>query len=152
VDPDHRLVAAEWEPQWEQALRALKAGHETARVQALEPRAELCVARAPTLRSALAQVGQRLPAIWDTGVLSRAQKQALLCGLIDNVVIHRPVPDRIHTRIVWRGGDTTSFDIPIAVGALQRLTCAPQLGDQVLAGHAAGKCDAEIAQRLTEQG
>jgi hypothetical protein len=71
-----------------------------ARVQKLEQRAEISVALAPTLRAALADLGHRLPAIWDTGVLSRAQKKALHRCLIDKVVIHRPVPDRIHTRIV----------------------------------------------------
>jgi DNA invertase Pin-like site-specific DNA recombinase len=46
VDPDHRLVAAELEQQWEQALRALKAAHETACAQEQEQQAELSVALA----------------------------------------------------------------------------------------------------------
>ncbi len=154
VDPDHRLVAAELEQQWEQALRALKAAEETARLQELQTDGASVVSAVldPSLRAALRDLGQRLPTIWETGVLSRAQKKALLGCLIDKVVIHRPVPDCIHTRIVWRGGDTTSFDIPIAVGSLNRLTCAHDLEEHVRAGHAAGDSDAEMAQRLTEQG
>jgi hypothetical protein len=151
VDPDNRLVAAELEQQWELALRTLKAAEETARLQEVHNDGASVVLD-PTLRSALADVGQRLPTIWETGVLSRAQKTALLRCLIDKVVIHRPVPDCIHTRIVWRGGDTTSFDIPVAVGSLTRLTCARELGERICALHAAGACDATIAQRLTEQG
>jgi DNA invertase Pin-like site-specific DNA recombinase len=153
VDPDNRLVAAELEQQWESALRALKVAEEMARLQALEREQErTAFPLDPSVRTALADLGKQLPTIWDTGVLSWAQKKALLRCLIDKVVIHRPVPDHVHTRIVWRGGDTTTFDVPIAVGALGRLTCASALIQQTLALHAAGLRDAEIARRLTEEG
>jgi DNA invertase Pin-like site-specific DNA recombinase len=151
VDPDNRLVAAELEQRWEQALRVLKEAEEMARRQELQQKRE-SFPLDPSLRAALGDLGQRLPAIWDTGVLSQAQKKALLRCLIDKVVIHRPVPDRIHTRIVWRGGDTTSFDIPIAVGSLQRLSCAGELTEHTRALHAAGLSDVQIAQRLTALG
>ena len=72
--------------------------------------------------------------------------------LIDKVVIHRPVPDHVHTRIVWRGGETTVLDIPLAVGSLDRLSRASELVDHSLALHAAGLSDTQIAERLTEQG
>ena len=151
VDPDNRLVAAELEYQWEQALRALKEAEDMARLQEVQ-QAQASIPLDPAVRAALVDLGQRLPTLWDTGVLSRAQQKGLLRCLIDKVVIHRSVPDRIHTRIVWRGGDTTTFDIPIAVGSLDRLTCARELEEQILVLHAAGVRDAEIAQRLTEQG
>jgi hypothetical protein len=151
VDPDNRLVAAELEQRWELALRAVKQAEETA-VQVQDATARAPVALDPSVRAALVDLGQHLPTLWDAGVLSRAQKKALLRCLIDKVVLHRSVPDSIHARIVWRGGDTSTFEIPIAVGSLDRLTCAHELEEHVLAGHAAGATDAEIAQRLTEHG
>jgi hypothetical protein len=151
VDPDNRLVAAELESRWEQALRALKAAQELAQLHQLQQDQEP-VPLDPTLRAALVDLGQQLPTIWERGVLSRAQKKALLRCLIDKVVIHRPVPDHVHTRIVWRGGETTVVDIPLSVGSLDRLSSAGELVDRSLALHAAGLSDAQIAEHLTEQG
>jgi DNA invertase Pin-like site-specific DNA recombinase len=151
VDPDNRLVAAELEQRWEQALRALEAAEEQTRLQQLQQDQE-SVPLDPTLRAALMDLGQRLPTIWETGVLNRAQKKALLRCLIDKVVIHRPEPDHVHTRIVWRGGETTVLDIPLAVGSLDRLSSASELVERSLALHATGLRDDQIAERLTEQG
>src|SRR5262249_46765043 len=148
VDPDNRLVAAELESRWEQALRALKAAQEVSEVVRLQ-REQESVPLAPALRAALVDLGQRLPAIWETGLLSRTQKKTLLRCLIDKVVIHRPVPDHVHTRIVWRGGETTVLDIPLAVGSLDRLSNARELVDRSLTLHAAGLSDEEIARQLT---
>jgi len=106
----------------------------------------------PALRAALVDLGQRLPTIWESSLLSRAQKKALLRCLIDKVVIHRPLPDHVHTRIVWRGGETTSFDIPIPVDSLDHVSCAGELVARTLALHAAGLSDGDIAERLTEHG
>ena len=151
VDPDNRLVAAELEQRWEQALRALKAAQELAQLQQLQQEQE-CVPLDPTLRAALLDLGQQLPTIWEGGLLSRAQKKALLRCLIDKVVIHRPLPDHVHTRIVWRGGETTVVDIPLSVGSLDRLSSASELVGRSLTLHAAGLSDGKIAERLTEQG
>jgi hypothetical protein len=151
VDPDNRLVAAELEQRWEQALRARKSAEELAHLHQLQQEQE-SVPLDPTLRAALVDLGQQLPTIWEGGVLSRTQKKALLRCLINKVVIHRPVPDHVHTRIVWRGGETTVVDIPLSVGSLDRLSSAGELVDRSLALHAAGLSDAQIAERLTVQG
>ena len=71
VDPDNRLVAAELEQRWEQALRALKAAQELAQLHQLQQEHE-SVPLDPALRAALVDLGQRLPTIWETGVLNRA--------------------------------------------------------------------------------
>ena len=62
----------------------------------------------PTLQAAFRAVGQKLPELWATDVLSQPQRKALLRCLIDKVVIQRARRDQIHTRIVWRGGETTT--------------------------------------------
>ena len=106
VDPDNRLVAAELEQRWEQALRALKAAEEQA--QAHRPSRNTSPCLLTRSAAALLDLGQQLPTIWESDVLSRAQKKPLLRCLIDKVVVHRPLPDHVHTRIVWRGGETTT--------------------------------------------
>jgi hypothetical protein len=151
VDPAHRHVAAELEHAWELALQALKQAEaaEAQRAQASTPPAE---ALPPELQAAFRAIGQKLPELWSRDVLSQAQRKALLRCLIDKVVIQRARRDQIHTRIVWRGGETTTFDVPVAVGALRDLPTAHEMAQQIRVLFAEGKSDAAMAQQLTQQG
>src|SRR5881392_1797340 len=80
------------------------------------------------------------------------QRKALLRCLIDKVVIQRARRDQIHTRIVWRGGETTTFEVPVAVGALTDLPTAHEMAEQIRVLFAAGTSDDEIARQLTQHG
>lgn len=150
VDPDNRLVAVELERRWEAALRALHQA-ETAGLQApLAP--DSAQALPPELERAFTALGQKLPELWSTPLLSQAQKKALLRCLIDKVVVHRHRRDRVHTRIVWKGGETTTVDLPIPVGSLAELGNAAALEGHILALARQGLDDATIAARLTAAG
>ena len=85
-------------------------------------------------------------------MLLQPQRKALLRCLIDKVVIQRARRDQIHTRIVWRGGETTTFDVPIAVRALRDLPTAHEMAQQIRVLFAEGKSDEAMAQQLTQQG
>jgi len=150
VDPDNRLVAGELERRWEQALRQLKQAQELPQEESSvnQPASIL----SPTLRAALADLGKKLPDIWNTGVLSREHQKALLRCLIDKVVVHRPVHDRVRVRIVWRGGATTTTDIPVAIGSFEGLAAAQELEEKILALVSEGHSDQKIAQAVTAQG
>jgi hypothetical protein len=78
-------------------------------------------ALSPTLQAAFHAIGHKLPELWPTDVLSQVQRQALLRCLIDKVVLQRARRDQMHTRIVWHGGETTTLEVPVAVGALTDL-------------------------------
>src|SRR2546428_9085567 len=130
VDPAHRHVAAELEHAWEVALQALKQA-EAAQQQRAQSGTPPEKALSPTLQEAFRAIGQRLPALWPTDVLSQAQRKALLRCLIDKVVIQRARRDQIHTRIVWRGGETTTFEVPVAVGGPPGLPGAHETGQQI---------------------
>lgn len=150
VDPENRLVAAELEQRWEGALRALK----DAEAQAQQP-AAAATALVPLpeeLRVALMHLGQQLPTLWRAGQLTRAQQKACLRCLIDKVVLHRSARDRVQARIVWRGGATTTQELPIPVGALADLREGAELEQRVLALTEAGESDDAIATALTAQG
>jgi hypothetical protein len=133
------------------ALATLKQAEaaEAQRVQASTPPAEALPAE---LQAAFRAIGQKLPELWPRDVLSQAQRKALLRCLIDKVVIQRARRDQIHTRIVWRGGETTTFDVPVAVGALRDLPTAHEMAQQIRVLFAEGKRDDEMAQQLTQQG
>ena len=150
VDPDNRLVAAELERRWETALRELS------QAEAAYDKTPHQVAPAPELpaelQAAFTAIGQKLPELWPTAVLSTTQKKALLRCLIDKVVIQRRHRDRVHTRIVWKGGDTTTLEVPIPVGSLAELSNGAELEQRLLALNRQGLDDAAIAQQLTTEG
>jgi hypothetical protein len=151
VDPAHRHVAAELEHAWEVALQALKQAEAAyqQRTQAGTPPEH---ALSPALQATFRAIGAKLPELWPTDVLSQAQRKALLRCLIDKVVIQRARRDQIHTRIVWRGGETTTLEGPVAVGALTDLPTAPQMAQQIRVLFAEGTSDDEMARQLAQQG
>jgi len=150
VDPDNRLVTAELERRWEHALRELQDAQEAYETQRATRRAVPTLSE--ELRTAFQAIGQHLPRVWAEGHLTPVQQKALLRCLIDTVVIHRPHRDSVHTRIVWKGGEVTTLDLPIPVGAWRELRAHAALERRVVALHHQGLLDATIAERLTAEG
>jgi len=146
VDPDNRLVAAELEQRWESALRTLKEAEEGY----VPP--EPLLSLPPQLKEAFMAIGQKLPQVWCQGVLSQENKKALLRCLIDKVVLHRQVRDCVQTRIVWRGGDFTTLEIPVPVGSFEDLSRAAEMEEIIVALSRQGIRDVEIAEHLTALG
>ena len=151
VDPDNRLVAAELERRWEAALRALQTAEEatTQRRQSIDTAQG---GLAPELRAAFLDLGRTLPDLWQTDILSQAQRKALRRCLIDKVIVHRVPRDEVQTRIVWKGGATTTFAVPVSVGAFADLHGAAVMEQQILTLFAAGHTDEVSAAQLTQQG
>jgi DNA invertase Pin-like site-specific DNA recombinase len=150
VDPDHRLVAAELERRWESALRELQVAQEA--YETRRATRTVVPALSEELRAAFQAIGPQLPIVWSQGSLTQAQKKALLRCLIDTVVIHRLHHDTVHTRIVWKGGEVTTLDLPIPVGSWSDLRAHPELERRVVELHHQGLMDATIAERLTAEG
>jgi DNA invertase Pin-like site-specific DNA recombinase len=149
VDPDNRLVAAELEKRWEQSLQELKKMENTFEEKKQnKPLPQL----SPELKAAFLDIGKKLPDIWNTSVLARQQKKAFLRCLIDKVVAHRIKRDCLQVRIVWKGGETSTSNIPITVGSFSELSSSAEMEKSILELSNIGKKDNEIAQYLTEQG
>jgi hypothetical protein len=151
VAPAQRHVAAELEHAWEGALQALKQA-EAAYQQRTQAETPPEHALSPALQAAFRAIGAKLPALWPTDVLAQAQRKALLRCLIDQVVIQRARRDQIHTSMVWRGGETTTMEVPVAVGALTDRPTAPQMAQQIRVLCAEGQSDHEMARQLTQPG
>jgi DNA invertase Pin-like site-specific DNA recombinase len=151
VDPENRLVAAELERRWEAALIALKQAEET--LDQLLHQRDIPPSLPPELKTAFTNIAQHLPQIWNQEeILSTPHKKALLRCLIDKVVIHRIAPDRVQTRIVWKGGETTSSILTITVGSFKRLSAASEIEATILDLSQQGMLDEDIAKHLTELG
>jgi len=68
------------------------------------------------------------------------------------VVIHHLAPDKIQTRIIWKGGETTTATITISVGAFRNLSSFAEMEATILKLSQQGQTDDKIAQHLTELG
>ena len=146
VDPDNRLVALELERRWEKTLRELRQAEESFSKR----KTEALIGPLPEdLKLSFLDIGKNLPEIWSKDILSQQQKKSFLRCLIDKVVIHRSERDIVQTRIVWKGGATTTIMIPVAVGSLSQLSFAHEMEEKIIELSQAGKIDKEIAEYLT---
>lgn len=150
-DPDNRLVAAELERRWEVALRELRQAEES---EAAEQHKDGPVPAELTeeLKATFTAIGQKLPEIWDKDILSQQQKKALVRCLIEKVIVRRIAPDLILRRIVWKGGQTTSFEVLTTVGSFADLSGSEEMERLVIKLFKEGSTDKQIARRLTELG
>jgi hypothetical protein len=130
-------------------LRALKQAEEGA-VPSEEPDPRLPLSA--EVQARFQAVGQHLPQLWQEGIIDQAQKKALLRCLIDKVVMHRIARDAVQVRIVWKGEESTTLQVPVTVGAWADLTDAAAMEQIILEQSAVGVADEEIAQELTAQG
>lgn len=149
VDPNNRLVAAELEKRWEQALLALKTEEKTI---AGKSQQKYCIEIPDEIRFAFKNIGKQLPTIWDKPELSRKQRKEFLRCLIDKVVVHREKRDSLCMRIVWKGGDTTTTSLKITVGSFKELSSSKEMENQIINLSQKSYSDKEIAHELTEQG
>ena len=149
TDPENRLVAAELEQRWETALRELKEAEE--RLVSEEHTITRWAIPADLLEI-LQDFGPRLPELWEQRFLDVSHKKALLRSLIDKVVLHRVAADKVRTRVVWRGGATTSADVLVPVGSFGELSGAKEMEDAIVRLAGEGQSDEQIAQWLTAQG
>ena len=153
ADPDNRLVAAELERRWEAALRELRQAEESEAVGDEHENGPAAPAKlTEELKAAFADIGRRLPEVWEKDLLSQQQKKALLRCLIEKVILRRIAPDKIQTRIVWKGGETTTFEVPTTVGSFADLSGSEEMERLVVELFEEGKTDRQIARRLTELG
>ena len=150
ADPDNRLVTATLEQRWEAALRAVQQAE--ADLQARQQRRVVVAELSEELKAAFAAIGQHLPQLWHAPILTQPQRKALLRCLIDKVVVHRARRDAVTTRIVWRGGATTTYEVGVTVGALADLTQGAELEQAIVDLSRAGLADEAIAAQLTQQG
>lgn len=149
VDPENRLVAAELERRWEQALQAAHQAEGEVAAETAATRPEPLTAK---LREEWEETRPTLRQLWDEGQLSNVRKKELLRVLIDKVVLQRPAPDRCEIRIVWKGGDWTTVPLALPVVTYAEMTNSDALIAEVLRRARAGQTDRQIAAELTAAG
>jgi DNA invertase Pin-like site-specific DNA recombinase len=149
VDPENRLVAAELERRWEEALRALARTREQAERFAEQPREPHLD---PALRGQLAELSRRLPQLWESGRLHVGHKKELLRSLIRQVILNRLQPATIEVRIVWISGAVSTLAVHPCIHRLVEVERYAQLVERILDLSAQGYTDAQIARQLSSEG
>lgn len=150
TDPDNRLVASELEKRWETALKELKKVESDFERQQQQDSIPLLISQ--KMKKDFTNIADSLPNLWNQGTLSQQQKKALLRCLIDKVVIRRSVRDKIDTRIVWKGGETSTIEIPVKVGSIADLSNTKLMEQEIITMAKDGKSDNQIAHELTSKG
>jgi DNA invertase Pin-like site-specific DNA recombinase len=149
VDPENRLVAAELERRWEQALQALRQGEEEAACRAEAKKPETLTAE---LRQQWDEARPTLRQLWDEGKLTNVRKKQLLRILIDKVVLKRVASEMCEVRIIWKGGNWTTSEVPLPVVTYAEMANGEALVSEVLRRARAGQSDKQIATELTAAG
>ena len=109
VEPENRLVAAELEGRWNQAL---------AQVSALESRLQALLADTVPAISAeqkqrLGELGRDLKRLWEEPQAPVELKKRLLRTVIEEIVVTTPEPPAEHRlQIHWAGGVHTELRVP----------------------------------------
>jgi DNA invertase Pin-like site-specific DNA recombinase len=149
VDPENRLVAAELERRWEEALIALRQAQEAAERFRQEP---VIPTLDPELRNQLEHIAQALPGLWDSGRLTNEHKKLLLRSLISRVILKRAALDRVEVKIVWVSGHFSVSYVQPPIWRERDVTGYEQMVQRVQELWSQGHTDEEIAARLTQEG
>ncbi len=117
--PGNRLVAGTLEADWNQALRALQAAqddydHATAATTALTG----------DDKARIRALAADFPALWTNPATPQRERKRMARLLIDDVTMTKT--DRIHLDVRFRGGQTTSLDVPIPPPAWQLRQTKPE--------------------------
>ena len=148
VDPENRLIAATLERKWEGALSELEQSR--ARLAELKAQSLPPVAIPAELRAAFADVGRRLPELWDR--LPVEARKTLLRTLVTGVNLSREEPGVVRIRIAWRGGLVGERTIGVPIHTLRDTDRERNVLAQIRSGVDMGQDDATIAAALDREG
>ena len=149
VDPQNRLVAAELERRWEQALRVLAQAQDQAQRFAEQPHEPHLD---PTVRTQLTELSMRLPQLWESGRLRVSHKKELLRSLIRQVILNRVRPDTVEIRIVWISGAVSTLVVHPFIHRIAQVEGYAQLVERILDLSTQGYTDTQIAHQVSSEG
>jgi DNA invertase Pin-like site-specific DNA recombinase len=149
VDPDNRLVAAELERRWEQALRELAEAQEAYTRQANASRP---APLSPHLREQFCHISETLPELWLTDQITSAQKKDLLRTFIQQVIVRWATSDTVEVRVVWISGHYSQVQFASPIHRAQDVAQYEIFKERLHALWASGMKDEQIAAQLTQEG
>jgi hypothetical protein len=148
VEPENRLIASTLESRWEASLVELEQAK--ARLAELKGRGTSPVAIPKALRTTFADVGRRLPEIWER--LPVEARKSMLRALVKGVNLNRDPNGIVRMRIVWSGGLVTEKLFPVAMSSFRATEREEQIVARIRRAAAEGGNDAAAAESLNAEG
>lgn len=149
VEPENRLVARQWEREWEEKLRTQ---------QHLQEDYERFTGTQPRLlseaeRVAMRQLAADIPALWHATTTRAAERKEILRHVVERVVVEvQGESEQVHVRLHWVGGMHTAGELIRPVACWEQLSYYPQVCHRVRALAAEGLTAAAIAAQLNAEG
>jgi hypothetical protein len=144
VDADNRLVAANLEADWNEALRGLNQAQED-----YERQSARAVPLGDQDRARIAGLASDFPALWSDPRTPQRERKRMVRLLLDDVTLTRG--DQIAVQVRFKGGQTTSIDVALPLAAPDLRRTPPGVIseiDRLLDHHT----DAGVAAALNEAG
>jgi DNA invertase Pin-like site-specific DNA recombinase len=148
VDPENRLIASTLEVRWEAALAELE--RSKARLAELKVGATPTVAIPEALRVAFADVGRRLPEVWER--LPVDTRKAILRALVTGVNLDRDADGLVRMRTVWSGGLVGEKSFTVPMSSFRSTDREGRIVDRIRRAVEEGRNDATIAESLNGEG
>ena len=149
VDPDHRLVAASLEQQWEAALggeRQLRDEYD--RFQHTSP-----TTLTDADRDRVRALAGHLPTLWTAPDTTPADRKDMIRCLVERVVVHvRCDSEFVDATIHWKGGFASQHEFARPVSTYARLRDFDTLMNRVAELRASGHAAPRIAAALNAEG
>jgi hypothetical protein len=145
VDPDHRLVAANLEADWNESLRALSAAQDE-----YERQAAHAMPLADTDKARITALATDFPALWSDPRTPQRERKRMVRLLIEDVTLRRD--DKIITvGVRFKTGQTATFEVTVGPTASEIRRTPPEVIAQVdqLLDH---YTEAGVAQELNRLG
>jgi len=145
VDPDNRLVADALEAEWNDRLRDLAAAQETYDRERTIDRRSLTEEH----RARVLQLATDFPALWRNPKTPQRERKRMVRLLIEDVTLVKADVIEVHVR--FKGGQTTSLQVPLPLAAWQLRNTPPEVLaeiDRLLDHHT----DGEVAAILNDRG
>lgn len=145
VDPDNRLVADSLEADWNDSLRQLQAAQDDYQRASDAAHAVLTEGHKTRIRA----LATDFPALWSNPATPQKERKRMVRLLIEDVTLTKT--DQIHCHVRFRGGQTTTLDVPVPPMAWEAHQTPPDtlaLLDRLLDDHT----DAGTADVLNQAG
>lgn len=145
VDPDNRLVAANLEADWNEALRSLTAAQED-----YERQHARALPLNDTDKARIAALASDFPALWSDPRTPQRERKRMVRLLIDDATLARHGAN-ITVGIRFKAGQTTTLEVPVGLSATEIRRTPPDViaaVDRLLDDHT----DAGVADQLNRQG
>ncbi|BAS60196.1 hypothetical protein NIES2135_65480 (plasmid) [Leptolyngbya boryana NIES-2135] len=149
VEPENRLVARQLGKEWEAKLATVEQVQEDyQRFLAQEP-----LTLSEVERSAIRQLAQDIPTLWNANTTTNAHRKEIMRQLINRIVVEaQGQSEQVKLVIEWLGGFQSEQIVVRPVASFEQLSYYPQLCQQVQAFVVQGLDAAAIAAQLNQSG